>query len=102
MSLERRRRISCEAGDSAAWAARGAARARSVAGGAIGRRAAMAAFSVLVLTIACGGLPSRGQPVEIRDVAPAFTLPSHDGRTVSLSELLARGPALVVFYRGHW
>lgn len=63
---------------------------------------AWAVSAVLVLTSACSGLVSRGDPVQAREAAPAFTLPSHDGRTVSLSDLLARGPALVVFYRGHW
>lgn len=65
---------------------------------------------VLVLTAACSGLVSRGEPAQVREPAPAFTLESHLGsgpssdgpRTVSLSDLLARGPALVVFYRGHW
>ncbi len=34
--------------------------------------------------------------------APDFTLPDHLGRPVSLAETLARGPVLLVFYRGHW
>jgi hypothetical protein len=35
-------------------------------------------------------------------VAPDFTLPSQDGRAVSLATELARGPVVLVFYRGHW
>lgn len=31
-----------------------------------------------------------------------FTLPNQEGRPVSLASLHAKGPALLVFYRGHW
>jgi hypothetical protein len=34
--------------------------------------------------------------------APDFTLPDQDGRPVTLSHELARGPVLLVFFRGHW
>ncbi|GEM_PF-1266167 len=34
--------------------------------------------------------------------APEFTLPDSAGTAVSLDELLATGPAVLVFYRGHW
>jgi hypothetical protein len=34
--------------------------------------------------------------------APDFALPNARGETVRLSELLARGPAVVTFYRGTW
>ena len=37
-----------------------------------------------------------GQP------APDFTLPDADGQPVSLSQLLAAGPVVLVFYRGNW
>lgn len=37
-----------------------------------------------------------GQP------APAFSLPDDEGNLVSLADLLARGPAIVTFYRGVW
>ncbi|MHB9118124.1 MAG: peroxiredoxin-like family protein [Burkholderiales bacterium] len=36
------------------------------------------------------------------DIAPDFALPSASGKTVRLSEALARGPAVVTFYRGAW
>lgn len=75
---------------------------RSVVGDALGRVMAATALAVLVLTAGCRGLVTRGEPAEVREPAPEFTLASHDGRTISLSDLLARGPALVVFYRGHW
>ncbi len=34
--------------------------------------------------------------------APDFTLPDQEGRPVPLAAELARGPVLLVFYRGHW
>lgn len=34
--------------------------------------------------------------------APDFALPNHLGRTVSLYETLARGPVVLLFYRGEW
>jgi len=34
--------------------------------------------------------------------APDFTLPDAHGKPVTLSALLARGPAVVTFYRGGW
>ena len=102
LSLVRRRGFSCGVGGGVAVAARRGHSALVAVGRAIVRRVAWATLAVLVLTTACSGLVSRGEPAEVREAAPAFTLPAHDGRTVSLSDLLARGPALVVFYRGHW
>lgn len=36
------------------------------------------------------------------DQAPDFSLPSTEGGEVALSDLLARGPAVLNFYRGRW
>lgn len=36
------------------------------------------------------------------DAAPSFALADHHGATVRLDELRQTGPALLVFYRGHW
>lgn len=36
------------------------------------------------------------------DTAPDFTLPNLRGESVSLAALLAKGPAVVAFYRGSW
>lgn len=36
------------------------------------------------------------------DRAPDFRLPSTGGADVQLSELLARGPVILNFYRGRW
>lgn len=34
--------------------------------------------------------------------APDFSLSDHNGRQVNLRQELAKGPVLLVFYRGHW
>ncbi len=36
------------------------------------------------------------------DRAPGFTLPNSDGQPVALTNLLAKGPVVVSFYRGRW
>jgi peroxiredoxin len=40
--------------------------------------------------------------LKVGDRAPGFALPDQLGRTVSLDEQLARGPVVLVFYRGDW
>lgn len=54
-----------------------------------------------VLGIGCG-VKTRDKPMATEQVAPAFALPDQNGQTVALSSLLATGPAVLVFYRGHW
>jgi peroxiredoxin len=39
---------------------------------------------------------------DVGDPMPPFVLPDHDGQLVSLDEILARGPVVVAFHRGHW
>jgi hypothetical protein len=46
------------------------------------------------------GLAERA--LKIGDRAPAFTLNNQDGNPVSSAELLARGPLVITFFRGHW
>jgi peroxiredoxin len=36
------------------------------------------------------------------DPMPPFVLPDEAGRMVGLTDLLAQGPAIVTFHRGHW
>jgi peroxiredoxin len=36
------------------------------------------------------------------DIMPPFTLPDQSGRLFGLKDLLAHGPAVVTFHRGHW
>jgi peroxiredoxin len=40
--------------------------------------------------------------VKVGDKAPAFTLKDSEGNVVSSSELIAKGPLIVSFYRGVW
>ena len=40
--------------------------------------------------------------LKVGDKAPDFTLPNVRGEAVTLSNLLARGPAVIAFYRGAW
>jgi peroxiredoxin len=40
--------------------------------------------------------PQVGEPM------PPFVLPDDDGRLVRLADLLAKGPTVVTFHRGHW
>jgi peroxiredoxin len=39
---------------------------------------------------------------EVGDKIEDFTLPGADGASVSLGQLVAEGPAVLVFYRGQW
>lgn len=48
---------------------------------------------------------AKGTPadaVAVGDLLSDFTLPDATGRDVSLSELIADGPAVLIFYRGGW
>ena len=40
--------------------------------------------------------------LKIGDHAPDFTLPDQAGKSVSLQDLLARGPVVLTFFRGGW
>ena len=65
--------------------------------------AVLVAGSALVLG-ACGwwNLTTRTPPLAESRKAPSFTLPDQSGKSVALDQLLEHGPAVVVFYRGHW
>lgn len=43
-----------------------------------------------------------GTMKNVGDTAPIFTLPNAIGENVSSADLLAKGPIIVVFYRGAW
>jgi len=61
-------------------------------------------LAVLVAMIVAQGcaLHSTGQPLTVGSVAPEFALSDTEGTTWRLSEMIADGPAVVVFYRGYW
>jgi peroxiredoxin len=39
---------------------------------------------------------------KVGDIAPSFTLSDHEGKPVSMSDLLKNGPLVITFYRGVW
>ena len=55
-----------------------------------------------VLSVACGRLTPRAPGPAAEALAPSFRLPDQRGNTLTLSQLKAAGPVVVVFYRGHW
>lgn len=63
---------------------------------------ALASAALVAVTASGCRLQTEHAPVPAQARAPELSLPAHDGRTVTLDELLAHGPAVLVFYRGHW
>jgi hypothetical protein len=50
---------------------------------------------------ACGPIRSTTTPLDVADQAPPFSLSNQAGQQVTLDELSDRGPAVLVFNRGH-
>lgn len=48
------------------------------------------------------GKETRTAPVGVGDAAPDFSLASHKGGEVRLSDARGASPVVLVFYRGHW
>jgi hypothetical protein len=46
------------------------------------------------------GLAERA--LKVGDLAPAFELDNQDGQLVRSVDLLAHGPLVITFFRGHW
>lgn len=65
-----------------------------------GSPAFAAAVEALIARIRSAGL-GRAAP-DVGDPLPPFLLPDHNGRLTGLDEILATGPAVVSFHRGHW
>jgi peroxiredoxin len=61
---------------------------------------AAAAFHRATAELIASGQAER--TLKAGDRAPAFTLPDADGVAVSSTDLLARGPLVLTFYRGVW
>jgi len=86
--------LSLALGVSAAWADR----RRWVRGLAVGE----GALVVLSLWLYFGVSRLPETTAGALERAPDFTLPDSTGAPVTLSAELARGPVLLVFFRGHW
>lgn len=69
---------------------------------------ALAIAAVLAIAAAVGSfvvfrrLSTRGPGEVASGKAAEFALPDHLGETTTLAGLLEHGPAVLVFYRGHW
>ena len=93
-----------------AWILMGAGAVLGVAGARLHRRRWTSILAgadiVLVALFAFGffGLAATPSSERARTItrAPDFTLPDQDGKAVTLSAELAKGPVLLVFYRGFW
>lgn len=75
------------------------------------KRLRTAALALLGTLIVLGGLgyflvhraiATRGPGDVQGGIAADFSLPDTTGKTVTLAGLTARGPAVLVFYRGYW
>lgn len=72
-----------------------------------------AAIAFLLLTISCGSklnsnlaggdqLKPRDSALQVGELAPDFTLDSHNNQKVTLSSARGSKPTVLVFYRGNW
>ncbi len=60
-------------------------------------------IAIAAIVVSCTWrLETRTPAVDAQASAPSFSLPDHEGKQVSLDSLTAEGPAVLVFYRGHW
>jgi len=59
-------------------------------------------FCVLIALIPPSFAQNRTSPVAVGDMAPDFTLESHQGTRITLSEARGKSPVVLVFYRGYW
>jgi peroxiredoxin len=57
-------------------------------------------FAADQAALIAGGIPA--ESVKVGDKLSPFALPDATGQTVTLDELTADGPAVLVFYRGGW
>ncbi len=65
----------------------------------------MKSLLIALIFIAASAPASAQAPktfLKVGDKAPDFSLPNGDGKEVKLSDLTARSPVVLVFYRGYW
>ena len=65
---------------------------------------AVAGLQLVALVLSCWAffVFARLPETHLPERAPDFTLPDQDGRPVTFSVELRKGPVLLVFFRGHW
>jgi hypothetical protein len=66
------------------------------------RRRSLLLLPLAAVVLGAGCISTRGPAALLDAEAPEFTLASHEGKDVSLGNLLQTGPAVLVFYRGYW
>ena len=59
-----------------------------------------AAFANAIAQLVASGITENA--LKVGEQAPDFTLPDALGKSITLSQLLAKGPVVVTFYRGDW
>lgn len=64
-------------------------------------RSIIISLVLLAASVAAYGQVARA-PLKLGDKAPDFALPNGDGKVVNLSDYTARGPVVLIFYRGYW
>lgn len=58
--------------------------------------------AALILVLLLSGGFALAQPPEVDSKVPDLSLPGLDGETRTLSERIAAGPVVLVFFRGAW
>jgi cytochrome oxidase Cu insertion factor (SCO1/SenC/PrrC family) len=64
--------------------------------------ALLVVMGALTLFMVYRPLSTRGAGVVAGGTAASFTLHDQTGKPVALADLVAHGPAVLVFYRGYW
>ena len=60
-------------------------------------------LSIFLCAVAVAVASAQIRPsLKVGDIAPDFGLPNGDGKLVKLSDYTARGPVVIIFYRGFW
>lgn len=59
-------------------------------------------FTLMFTLTAAMGLAQMPSGLNVNDMAPGFSVADQNGKTVSLEKQLAKGPVVLLFYRGFW
>jgi peroxiredoxin len=62
----------------------------------------MKTMLIALLLMAASFVALAQAPLRVGDKAPDFAIPNGDGKLITLSEHTARGPVVIIFYRGFW